>query len=209
LLTLTLWALVLASLVFWGMRLFAPRTGVPTTAQTPARTLAMGGELRRLLGSSEVASDDDDDALADASDRFHLLGVVAPRGAGHSPQGVALIAIGDEPPKAWRTGASLDEDTVLLAVGPRSVQLGPRGGPPTTELTLPDPAVAATGTPGMPGAPGMPRATPGPINRPAPMMPQGVQQPQPQPGAYPGGPGAQPVQRSGSADEEDNGEEEE
>jgi general secretion pathway protein C len=119
---------------------------------------------------------------------------------------VALISVGDEPPKAWRTGASLDEDTVLLAVGPRSVQLGPRGGPPTTELTLPDPAVAATGPVGA----GAPRATPGLINRPAPMMPQGAQPPQPQPGVYPGGPGAQPVQRSGSADQEDaDGEEEE
>lgn len=195
LLTLTLWALVLASVVFWGLKVFAPRTGVPATAQTPARTLAMGGELRRLLGTSQVADEGDEDELADASDRFHLLGVVAPRGAGQSPQGVALIAVGDQPPKAWRTGAALDENTVLLAVGPRSVQLGPRGGPPTTELTLPDPSAAATGA--------APRATAGPLNRPAPMLPQGVQPPQQPGGVYPGAPAAQPVQRAGKADEED------
>lgn len=202
LLTLTLWALVLGSVVFWGMKVFAPRTGVPPTAQTPARTLAMGGELRRLLGSSEVATDDEEDTLADASDRFHLLGVVAPRGAGRSTQGVALIAIGDEPPKAWRTGSALDGDTVLLAVGPRSVQLGPRGGPPTTELTLPDPSTAATAAP---------RATQGPVSRPPPMIPQGVPQQQPpqqQPNAYPGAPAAQPVQRAGRPEEEDEGDDE-
>lgn len=197
LLTLTLWALVLASAVFWGLKVFAPRTGVPATAQTPARTLALGGELRRLLGSSETASDDDDDdALADASDRFHLLGVVAPRGASHSSQGVALIAIGSEPPKAWRTGAALDGETVLLAVGPRSVQLGPRGGPATTELTLPDPTAASTGAPRAGGP------APGSFNRTVPMMPQGAQPPG-QPNVHQAGPAAQPVQRAAQPDQED------
>lgn len=200
LLTLTLWALVLASAVFWGLKVFAPRTGVPATAQTPARTLALGGELRRLLGGSEVEQADDE-PLDSASDRFHLLGVVAPRGASHSSQGVALIAIGSEPPKAWRTGAALDDETVLLAVGPRSVQLGPRGGPATTELTLPDPAAASTGAPRAPGP------APGSFNRPVPMMPQGAQPPG-QPNVHQAGPGAQPVQRPAQPDQEDEEEDE-
>lgn len=200
LLTLTLWALVLASAVFWGLKVFAPRTGVPATAQTPARTLALGGELRRLLGGSE-APDEGDDALVDASDRFHLLGVVAPRGASHSSQGVALIAIGSEPPKAWRTGAALDDETVLLAVGPRSVQLGPRGGPATTELTLPDPLAASTGAPRAAGP------VPGSFNRPVPMMPQGAQPPG-QPNMHQAGPAAQPVQRAAQPDQEDEEEDE-
>lgn len=196
LLTLTLWALVLASAVFWGLRVFAPRTAVPAEAQMPARALALGGELRRLLGSSQAADEDDEDALDADSDRFHLLGVVAPRGASHSTQGVALIAVGDQPPKAWRTGATLEGETVLLAVGPRSVQIGPRGGPATTELTLPDPATAATGSP-----------APRPIVQPhrvapmAPNLPQGAGQPQA--GMAPHAPAAQPVQRSGRADQED------
>jgi general secretion pathway protein C len=200
LLTLTLWALVLASAVFWGLKVFAPRTGVPATAQTPARTLALGGELRRLLGGSEVEQTDGE-PLDDVSDRFHLLGVVAPRGASHSSQGVALIAIGSEPPKAWRTGAALDDETVLLAVGPRSVQLGPRGGPATTELTLPDPAAASTGAPRAVGP------APGSFNRPVPMMPQGAQPPG-QPNVHQAGPAAQPVQRPAQPDQEDEEEEE-
>lgn len=202
LLTLTLWALVLASAVFWGLKVFAPRTGVPATAQAPARTLAMGGELRRLLGGSETTSEGDEDELVDASDRFHLLGVVAPRGASHSPQGVALIAIGDQPPKAWRQGAAIDGETVLLAVGPRSVQLGPRGGPPTAELTLPDPAEAAIGAPRPAAGP-----APGAFGRAVPMMPQGAQ-PAPPPNMHPAAPAAQPVQRAGAPDQEDEDPEE-
>ena len=192
LLTLGVWAVVLASLVFWGMKVFASRTGVPPGAQMPARALAMGGELRRLLGTSEKPQDDEDN-LADASDRFHLLGVVAPRGAGHSPQGVALIAVDSQPPKAWRTGSVVDGDTVLLAVGPRSVQLGPRGGPPTTELTLPDPSVAVNSPP----RPALNLA------RPVPMMP-GVQ-PQQQPHISPS---AQPMQQPGKPQQPDEDNEE-
>ena len=192
LLTLAVWALVLASAVFWALKVFAPRTGVPPNTQIPARSLAMGGELRRLLGTSEKVVDDD--GPADTSDRFHLLGVVAPRGADHSPQGVALIAVGDEPPKAWRTGSVIEGDTVLLAVNQHSVQLGPRGGPATTELTLPEPTPIA--------AP--PRQALNQLNRPVPMMPAGV------PGQSPvqHQPQAQPVQRNAPPQQEDEDNEE-
>lgn len=194
LLTFAVWALVLGSAVFWGMKVFAPRTGVPAQAQLPARSLALGGELKRLLGATAVAAADDDEAdLADESGRFQLLGVVAPRGAGASPHGVALIAVGDQPAKAWRTGSVIEGDTVLLAVNQRSVQLGPRGGPATTELTLPEPAAMASPAGARP-------PTLNAIPRPVPMLPQGVQQAnqnmhQSQ--------GAQAVPRPNQADDED------
>jgi general secretion pathway protein C len=198
LLTLAVWAVVLASAVFWGLKVFASRTGVPAQAQMPARTLAMGGELRKLLGTSEKPQDDDGE-IADASDRFHLLGVVAPRGAGHSPQGVALIAVGDEPAKALRTGSVIDGDTVLLAVNQRSVQLGPRGGPATTELNLPEPTPIAV--------PARSGATP--LQRPVPMMPSGAQPGQGMQQHPPAAPAAQPVQRAGQpAQQEDDDAEE-
>jgi general secretion pathway protein C len=188
LLTLAVWAVVLASAVFWGMRIFASRTGVPPQAHMPSRTLAMNGELRRLLGTSEKPKDEEE--VADTSDRFKLLGVVAPRGAGHSPQGVALIAVGDEPPKAVRTGSAIDGDTVLLAVNQRSVQLGPRGGPATTELTLPEPVPIA--------APA--RTAVGPGTRPVPMMPSGAAQVQ---GIHQPGAAAQPMPRPAKPQQED------
>ena len=188
LLTLAVWAVVLASAVFWGMRIFASRTAVPPQAQMPTRTLAMGGELRRLLGTSEKPKDEEE--VADTSDRFKLLGVVAPRGAGHSPQGVALIAVGDEPPKAVHTGSPVDGDTVLLAVNQRSVQLGPRGGPATTELTLPEPVPIPVPA----------RTAVGPGARPVPMLPSGVAQPQ---GVHPPGAAAQPMPRPAQPQQQD------
>jgi len=193
LLTLAVWALVLASAVFWALKVFSSRTVLPPNTQIPTPSLAMGGELRRLLGTS-VKAVEEDDGPTGSSDRFHLLGVVAPRGADHSPQGVALIAVDDQPPKAWRTGSVVDGDTVLLAVNHHSVQLGPRGGPATTELTLPEPTPIA--------AP--PRQALNQLNRPVPMMPAGV------PGQSPvqHQPQAQPVQRNAPPQQEDEDNEE-
>lgn len=141
LMTLAVWALLAASTVFWGMRIFVSGSAVPAQAQLPARSVPLSSPLQRLLGG--VDEPEDDAPLADESGRFQLLGVVAPRDADRSPQGVALISVDGEPAKAWRTGAILDGDLVLLAVGPRSVQLGPRGGPASTELTLPEPSPVA------------------------------------------------------------------
>jgi general secretion pathway protein C len=196
LLTLAVWALVLASAVFWALKVFAPRTGLPPDTVMPSQRLAMGGELRKLLGTSAKPAEEDE-ALESSSDRFQLIGVVAPRGAGHSPQGVALIAVGDEPPKAWRTGSVIEGDTVLLAVNQRSVQLGPRGGPPTTELSLPEPTPIT--------AP--PHQMLNQVSRPVPMMPSGV------PGQvqHQASPSAQPVQRHmpPQQEDEDEGDDEE
>lgn len=138
LLSFGVWALVAAASMFWGLKLGVTGPGLPSQAQTPARGLALGGDRRRLLGESAAAAADDDEAPA-GSERLRLLGVVAPRGAETSPQGVAVIAVGDQPARAWRTGSVVDGDLVLLSVARRSVQLGPRGGPATTELTLPEP----------------------------------------------------------------------
>lgn len=168
LLTFVVWALVAGSGLFWGLKLFVKAPGVPALAQTPARAMVPSGDLGRVLGVVEVASEDEETVSAPSI--YRLLGVVAPSGASSgssASSGVALIAVGDQPAKAWRTGAVVDGDTVLLSVGKRSAQLGPKGGPVRNELTLPEPAAASTGpAPGMmssvrpqfPLAQGMPRA---------------------------------------------------
>lgn len=157
LLSFAVWAVVLASALFWGLKVFVPRPSLPAQAQAPARPAPAVGDMSRLLGSSAVAvADQDEDEAAPENERFRLLGVVAPRGASHSAQGVALIAVDNEPAKAWRTGATVADDLVLLAVDRRSVKLGPRGGPATTELTLPDADQASATAPGPAGRmPGM------------------------------------------------------
>ncbi|MBQ0930582.1 hypothetical protein [Ideonella alba] len=203
-LSLAVWALVALAATFWGLKLGAGGPGLPAHAQAPARGLPAGGDLHRLLGSSAVAAAEADDE--DAGDSaLQLLGVVAPRGAEHSPQGVALISVGGQPAKAFRTGASVTEDLVLLAVGRRSASLGPRGGPAETELRLPEPtrssapAVAGgfqprpmPGQPGallQPGAMGQPGAAIRPMGQPADV------QRAPQPGR---------AQAASTADDEDD-----
>jgi general secretion pathway protein C len=149
LLSLAVWALVALAATFWGLKLGAGGPALPAHAQAPARGLPSGGDLHRLLGSSAVPAADDDEDAPSGDDSLQLLGVVAPRGAERSPQGVALISVGGQPAKAYRTGAEVTEELVLLAVGRRSASLGPRGGPAETELRLPEPvrgtALAAPG----------------------------------------------------------------
>jgi general secretion pathway protein C len=177
LLSFLVWALVAAGAAFWGLRLFVHPPGLPPHAQLPDVRLAVNGDLSRLLGASPEP-EEDTPAPAAASERYKLLGVVAPRGAGTLGQGFAIIAVGSEPPKAWRTGAAVDGDTVLLGVGTRTAQLGPRGGPATVALELPPPTEAshAMPLPALPPQPGMPF-------RPGMPLRQGV--PMPQPGAMP------------------------
>jgi general secretion pathway protein C len=118
------------------------------------RALPLGGTLDKVLGTVVVAAPDEESPADNGGGQYRLLGVVAPRGAAASTQGVALISIGEQPAKAWRTGAVIEGETVLLSVGKRSAQLGPRGGPVTTELTLPEPSVAANNNLPPVGAPG-------------------------------------------------------
>jgi general secretion pathway protein C len=138
LLSLAVWALVALAATFWGLKLGAGGPGLPAHAQAPTRSVPNGGGWHRLMGNSVVAAEDDDEE-ASGDDSMQLLGVVAPRGAERSPQGVALISVGGQPAKAYRTGAEITEDLVLLSVGRRSASLGPRGGPADTELRLPEP----------------------------------------------------------------------
>lgn len=196
-----MWAAVVASLVFWGFTVAGPRTPLPDGARLPPPEALASGTWSQVLGEAPAPEEEDDEpALADDS-RFQLMGVVAPRGAPHSAQGVALIAIDQEPPRVVRTGAVVDGDVVLLAVNTRSAELGPRGGPASIELTLPEPdAAPATSVPH--GAPMATPAAPG-MQRPRPFVP----------GAGMGGQGqvAPAIQPQPMMDDpnEDTGEEEE
>lgn len=148
--TFTLWALVAASAVYWSLRVFvqpapAPAGTVVATAEGPLR-----GELQRLLGADPPPVEAAPVAVADP--RFQLLGVLSAPGARAEREGVALIAVDDRPPRAYRVGMVVDGDTVLQAVHPRGAQLGPRGGLALVALELPPPAAAATGSlPGLGG----------------------------------------------------------
>lgn len=132
------------------------------------RSLAMGGELLKVLGGADAVEEEDD---TPAPARFQLLGVVAPA-VGRLDGGLALIAVDDGRPRTVRVGGVIDGDTVLLSVARRSIKIGPTGGPASSELSLPDPSSSAQasasrapgGQPGALGAlrPGMGGVTPMP-----------------------------------------------
>jgi general secretion pathway protein C len=137
LLTFVVWALVAISGLFWGLKLFVRAQGLPATAQAATVAAPQGGSLTRVLGTVAVADDEEEDA---GDGHFQLLGIVAPGGtSSDSPQGVALISVGGQPARPWRTGTVIEGDTVLLSVSKRSVELGPKGGPASSSLSLPDP----------------------------------------------------------------------
>ncbi|MEY3252467.1 MAG: putative ral secretion pathway protein GspC, partial [Pseudomonadota bacterium] len=155
---------------------------VPAGAQVADTTPVLQADLTRLLGADPPPRTAEGEEAAPPPDaRFTLIGVVAPRQVGAAPsgsgEGVALIAIDGQTPRAYRLGAQVDGDTVLQAVHARGAELGPRGGPARVALELPPPAPAATGTlPGLdtgatPGtAPPRPAAAPA-ARLPAPVPP--------------------------------------
>jgi general secretion pathway protein C len=152
-----IWALVAATAVFWGMRLLVSAPAAPAHAVPVGAAVAVRGDLARLLGAAPVASVAAA-AAPEASARFRLLGVMAPKNnpkAQASGQGVALIAVDGKPPKAFAVGARLDTDLVLQAVSLRTASIGPAEGAASVKLEIPALPAAATGTLPPPGATGV------------------------------------------------------
>jgi general secretion pathway protein C len=176
-LSFVIWAAVAAGGAFWSLRLLVPSTAAPAHTVTVSAAAVARGDLTRVLGFDPPPTAEAAAPVAEAERRFQLLGVVAPRGITAS-EGVALIAIDGNPPKAYRVGASVDGETVLQSVSMRGAALGPRGGAATVSLATPPPAPPATGVlpPAIPGvagaarqgvpAPGAPSATRGATARP-------------------------------------------
>jgi len=133
------------------------------------------GDLTRLLGTAPVTPVASATA-PEASSRFRLLGIVAPKNAGAngagSSSGVALIAVDGKMPKAFAVGARLDGDLVLQSVSLRTASIASGPGTPPITLELPRAAPAATGTLPAGAMGGMPAV----ISPPAP-VPQYVPQP--------------------------------
>jgi general secretion pathway protein C len=172
LLAFLVWAAVAASAVYWGLKLGVRGTPTPAHAALAAPVAIAGGDLSRLLGVDAPVAEE---AVAEpvADDRFHLIGVVAPRSAQAGAEGLALISVDGNPPRAYRVGATVDGEQVLQAVQARGATLGPRGAAATVALELPPPAPASTGTLPAAAAPAaMARPLPGQL--PGRMLPPGA-----------------------------------
>ena len=171
--TFGVWALVVASAFFWGLRVFVQAPAAPRDTLVAQPGGDVRGDLTRLFGAEAPPPLPEEQAPAPEPDpRFTLVGVVSPRSAAAAREGVALIAIDGNPAKAYRVGMVVDGNTVLQSVQARGAQLGPRGGPSLVALELPPLPPPATGT--LPSIGG-----PGQVNG---MPPGGVRQPMP-PGA--------------------------
>jgi general secretion pathway protein C len=148
-LSFTVWAAVAASAVAWGLAVVVKPAAAPRDARVADATLALRGDVSRVLGADAAPAADTDEPPPPAADaRFQLVGVLAPRGDKRAVEreGVALIAVDGKPAKAFRVGASVDGQTVLRSVRARGADLGPRDGAPTIALEIPPPPAAATGS---------------------------------------------------------------
>lgn len=182
--TLLVWALVAASAMAWGFRIFVRPLPVPPQARVAGNDAPGLGDLSRLLGADTplAVAQATPEPAADA--RFKLIGVVNPRSPQAAREGVALIAVDGKPARAYRIGAVVDGANVLQRVEARGASLGPARGPAAIALRLPPPAAAATGALPSALAPVLPRGaaspTPGlPMTAPAqaappanPLLPQ-------------------------------------
>jgi general secretion pathway protein C len=166
------WALVAASVVFWGLRMLVRAPSAPPHSIAVTSAAAVQGDLTRLLGAAPVSA-----AAAavapEAASRFRLHGVMAPKGKAegqHSGQGVALIAVDGKPARAFAIGSRLDRDLVLQSVSLRSASIGPAEGGAGIKLELPPLALPATGTlPSLGGA--VPLSPTPPATAPSPSLP--------------------------------------
>jgi general secretion pathway protein C len=140
------WALVAASALYWGLKLFVASPAAPARTQLAQPGVGLHGDLTRLLGAdvAAVAAAAAPEPAPDA--RFKLVGVVSPRSRQAAREGLALIAVDGKPARAYRVGTLVDGQNVLQSVGARSATLGPRGGESVIALNIDAPPAAATAT---------------------------------------------------------------
>lgn len=119
LVTLVLWALCGASLVYWGLRLSRPATVAAVPATAPEPPVIDAQALGRVLGADK--SRPAAAAPAPAPTRFVLRGVLAGTRSRH---GAALIAIDGKPPKPYRVGALVEPGLVVQSLDAREARLG-------------------------------------------------------------------------------------
>jgi general secretion pathway protein C len=178
--TFLLWAAVAASVVAWGLQLFVTAPAAPRGAVVADASLALRGDVTRVLGVDAPPAASPEAEAAPATDaRFQLVGVVAPRSAAAGArEGVALIAVDGKPARAYRVGAVVEApDLILKRVGARAAELARRDGGPSIALEIPPLPPPATGT--LPGADGSGDAAAGVAPAPPPVAAPGF----PRPGA--------------------------
>jgi general secretion pathway protein C len=129
--TLVIWALAAASIVYWGLRLAGgrgPELIAPVAA--PPSPMVDTQVVARLLGAVEAAAPQQ----ATLASRFQLVGVLAGTPGG----GAALIAVDGKPAQPFRVGGAIEEGLVLQSAVARRARLAAtRDGPTLLTLDMP------------------------------------------------------------------------
>lgn len=170
LLTFVVWALVAASGLYWGLKLFVRAPTVPPLLTLAAAKPSAQADWGKLFGPDVLPAAAEAAPAPALDSRFQLFGVVAPRGAGQG--GVALIGMDGRPAKAYRIGAAVDGALVLQAVLKREATLGPAGGPAQVRLQMTPVAAALSSAPAVPVASAF--GFPPGAGRPPPPAPMGM-----------------------------------
>ena len=147
--TFAVWLGVGASAVYWVM----PWVGPESKQQQPAVPVAVQQAVAPADWSpllSRAAPVSDGAPALPESARFRLVGVAGPLRA--SGQGVALLSIDGQAPRAFKPGERVDGSRVILEVSAHTVKIGVPGGPPSLTLQAPLMPPPATGVPA-PAAP--------------------------------------------------------
>jgi general secretion pathway protein C len=153
-----IWAVVVASLMYWALRLIASPPAAPD--YTVAVEQGTRGDLARIFGPSSGPASAAVAAAPtpQASSRFKLVGVAAPRDS-QSGVGLALISVDGKAPRAINVGRTIDEGWVLQSVSRRGAKLSSNLGADMVELEMPALPLPTRGVPG--SQPAVPAATPG------------------------------------------------
>ena len=121
-----------ASAVYWVLGTLGASAQRAPKAPPVSVTVAPDAQtLARALGGGKAAVAE---AAPAPSTQVQLLGVVA----GPVGKGLALLVVGNAPPKAYTVGAALGDGQVLQSVSARGAKIGSTlRGEPTVELSLP------------------------------------------------------------------------
>lgn len=163
------WAILALSAVYWSFKLLVRPSGMPAHALLVATDQAARGDPLRLFAAPpQLAAAP---VVPQASSRFKLLGVMAPKAAaaeGAPAHGLALIAVDGKPARAFPVGSRVDGEWVLQSVSARTASIGPEGGAVVAQLEVPAlPGPAMGSLPSLPADAVVPvRAVPQPVQPP-------------------------------------------
>ena len=122
-----IWATAAGGVMYWGLLLTAPAAlpvvGLASAPIAPSQSMPT---VAKVLGHATSLPQ----APAPTSVQYQLVGVIAST----TGQGSALIAVGGQPPRAFRVGQEVSEGVKLVSLAPKQARLQSNGQDMVLEL---------------------------------------------------------------------------